>query len=147
MCAVAHSDPETSFFHACQSIGASVWASVQLWSSKALQPCVCLSTSNRVVELHLAVGSPGKCHVGNKRTAKNMTGQEDACLVASFIQMNVFCVQDLQSRPLKTAFSLKSTWMPKKSCSEADSCRRKWSWCLIPRPSLLALPPAKIIRG
>lgn len=79
-----------------------------------------------------------------------MTLQEDACLVASFIQMNVFCVQDLQTGPQKTAFNIKNTWMPKKLSSEVASCRRPaergyghgiWSQGLL---FLLALPPANM---
>lgn len=75
--------------------------------------------------------------------------QEDACLVASFIQMNVFCVQDLQTRPQKTALSIKNTWMPKKLSSEAASCRRPAEegngHGVQPQglPFLLAMTPAK----
>lgn len=65
--------------------------------------------------------------------------QEDACLVASFIQMNVFCVQNLQTRPQKTALNIKNTWMPRKLISDVASCRRpaeEWLWCLDPRLSV-----------
>ena len=64
--------------------------------------------------------------------------------------MNVFCVQDLQTQPQKTALNIKNTWMPKKLSSEVASCRRPveeenghgvWSQGLL---FLLTLPPAKM---
>lgn len=130
-----------AFFHAHLSICTSVCAFVHLWSRKVLNLPVCLRTSNRLVKLHLFVSIPGKCY--SKRTTENTTLQEDACLVASFIQMNVFCVQDLQTIPQKTALSIK------KLISEVASCRSLveegnsygvWSQDLL---FPLALPPAK----
>lgn len=137
MCALTHSDPNMGFFHARLSICASVRAFVRLWSSKVLNLPVCLSTSNGLVETTFICQHPWKCYIKNKKTTKNMALQEDACLVASFIQMNVFCVQNLQTRPQKTALNIKNAWMPKKVSSEVASHRRwKWSWCLVPRLSL-----------
>lgn len=43
-----------------------------------------------------------------------MTLQADACSVALFVQMNVLCVQNPQTRPQKTALNIKNTWMPQK---------------------------------
>lgn len=150
MYAVTHSDPKMSFFHVRLSVCASVCTFVHLWSSKVLNLPVCLSTSSGLVKLRLFVSIPGKCYVKNKRTTKNMTLQEDACLVASFIQMNAFCVQDLQTWPQKTTLNIRNMWMPKILSSEVASRRRPveegnghgvWSQGFF---FFLALPPAKM---
>jgi len=132
------------------ALGVDVHLCAHLWSSKVFSLPVCLSTSSGLAETAVICQHPWECYVKNKRTTKNMTLQEDACLVASFIQMNVFCVQDLQTRPQKIALNMKNTWMPKKLSSEVASCRKQveggnghgvWSQGLL---LLLALSPAKM---
>lgn len=131
-----------ALFHARLTICTSVCAFVHLWSRKVLNLPVCLRTSNRLMKLHFFVSIPGKCYI--ERTTENRTLQEDACLVASFIQMNVFCVQDLQTIPQKTALSIKKLICEVASCRslvEEGNSHSVWSQGLL---FPLALPPAKM---
>lgn len=109
MCAVTHSDPKIIFYHVRLSISASVRPFVVKQGLKFS----CLSQH---------IQQTGETTL--KRISKTMTLQEDACSVASFVEMNVLCVQNSQTRPQKTALNIKNTWIPKKLSSEVTCCRR-----------------------